>query len=176
MDAHWVALVRYAGSILSPPADPQDLVQNTFVRLWDRRQRLKAQGSMKALLYTMVRNASLDERRKSLRREKAEGSVPPPPNRPTPYQDVQGAELQRAPAAAVGRLPAKRQEVFRLIREAGLSYQEVAQVLDLSPQTVANHMSLAMADLRVALKPYLTDPTSSGPEVPEKTLDQESPS
>jgi DNA-directed RNA polymerase specialized sigma24 family protein len=46
--------------------------------------------------------------------------------------------------------------VFRLAREEGLSYQEIAEVMSLSAQTVANHMSLAMADLRTALKPYLS--------------------
>jgi RNA polymerase sigma-70 factor (ECF subfamily) len=176
MDAHWAPLVRYAAGILSGPADPQDLVQGVFLRLWDRRRRLKAQGSLKALLYTMVRNASLDDLRRNARRAKAEGTTPPPTPPSTPYQDVQGAELQRAAAAAVERLPAKRQEVFRLIREEGLTYQEVSQVLELSPQTVANHMSLALADLRVALKPFLTEATGPDSKERPEPLDREDPS
>ena len=61
--------------------------------------------------------------------------------------------------------------MFRLVREEGLSYQEVAQLMDLSPQTVANHMSLAMADLRTALKPFLSGGDESeqeGEETGEK--------
>ena len=42
-----------------------------------------------------------------------------------------------------------------------MSYQEAAKVLGLSPQTVANHMSLALADLRVALKPFLPGPSDA---------------
>jgi RNA polymerase sigma-70 factor (ECF subfamily) len=80
----------------------------------------------------------------------------------TPYEDVQGAELQRLAAAAVSRLPERRREVFRLAREEGLSYQEIADILGLSTQTVANHMSLALADLRTALRPHI----APGPPAP----------
>jgi DNA-directed RNA polymerase specialized sigma24 family protein len=92
MDAHWAPLVRYAAGILSGPADPQDLVQGVFLRLWDRRRRLKAQGSLKALLYTMVRNASLDELRRNARRAKAEGTA-----------RGGGGRRRRPPPAGAGR-------------------------------------------------------------------------
>jgi RNA polymerase sigma-70 factor (ECF subfamily) len=162
MCSYWAPLVGFAGRILSGTSDPQDVVQGVFVRLWARREDLGEEGSLRAFLYTMVRNASLDELRKAGRRSRAE-SDPLPSSAPpvTPYEDVQGAELQRAAVAAVHRLPVKRQEVFRLIREEGMSYQEAAQVLGLSPQTVANHMSLALADLRVALKPFLPGPSDA---------------
>jgi len=157
MDSYWEPLVAFARRILSGTGDPEDIAQTAFVRLWARRYRLDESGSLKALLYTIVRNASLDELRKRRRRETAQAGAPAPPSPRTPYEDVQGAEFQRLAAAAVARLPERRREVFRLAREEGLSYQEIAQVMELSTQTVANHMSLAMADLRTALKPYLTD-------------------
>ena len=72
---------------------------------------------------------------------------------------------------AVARLTPRRQEIFRLVRENGLSYREVAEVLDLSPQTVANLMSLALADLRAALGPILR----SGEEAPFPSLPPHSP-
>jgi RNA polymerase sigma-70 factor (ECF subfamily) len=156
MEAFWQSLVAFAQRTLSGSADPEDVVQLAFVRLWSRREGLREEGSVKALLYTIVRNACLDELRKKARRDRAEdGARPPTPPR-TPYEDVHGAELQRVAAAAVAHLPERRREVFRLVREEGLSYQEVAELMDLSPQTVANHMSLAMADLRTSLKPFLS--------------------
>jgi len=156
MGLYWDPLVGFAHRILAGSVDPEDMVQTAFVRLWTRRTELAETGSLKSLLYTIVRNACLDELRRRGRRDKAHEDAAPPASPRTPYEDVQGAELQRLAAAAVGRLPQRRREVFRLVREEGLSYQEISQVMDLSAQTVANHMSLAMADLRTALKPYIS--------------------
>ena len=55
-------------------------------------------------------------------------------------------------------MPRRRREVFRLARERGFSYSEIAEITQLSRQTVANHMSLALSDLRVVLRPFLTSP------------------
>jgi RNA polymerase sigma-70 factor (ECF subfamily) len=156
MEDLWPLLVSFAHRTLAGSADPEDVVQTAFVRLWSRRATLKEEGSVRALLYTIVRNACLDELRKKARRDKAEEDARPPTPPRSPYEDVHGAELQRVAAAAVERLPERRREVFRLVREEGLSYQEVAELMALSPQTVANHMSLAMADLRTALRPFLS--------------------
>ena len=157
MEKYWGPLVGFAHRILAGMGDPEDMVQTAFVRLWSRRRELAEDGSFRSLLYTVVKNACLDELRKGGRRERAQEGANPPTSPRTPYEDVQGAELQRLAAAAVARLPERRREVFRLAREEGLTYQEISEMMGLSPQTVANHMSLAMADLRTALRPYFTD-------------------
>jgi DNA-directed RNA polymerase specialized sigma24 family protein len=77
---------------------------------------------------------------------------------PTPDEHCAGAELDRAYARAVALLPERRREVYLLVRHHGLSHQEVAQALDLSSQTVANHMRLALIDLRRSLSAYLSNP------------------
>jgi RNA polymerase sigma-70 factor (family 1) len=155
LDRYWGRLVGFAQRIVGEAGDPEGQVQEALARLWARRHLLDDEGSLKALLYTTVRNLCLDELRRRARRNRLDRKALSPTPVRTPWEDVHGAELQRAAAAAVAKLPARRQEVFRLVREEGLSYQEVARVLQLSPQTVANHMSLAMADLRTALKPFL---------------------
>ena len=98
MARYWPPLVRYAGNVMSGVGDPQDVVQEGFVRLWARRENWGLEGSLKALLYTIVRNAALDERRRRDRgdrvtREHVDCGAP----NPTPYENVQGAELERAP-------------------------------------------------------------------------------
>jgi RNA polymerase sigma-70 factor (ECF subfamily) len=164
MQSYWSPLVAFAQRTLSGSGDPEDVVQLAFVRLWSRRAGLKEEGSIKALLYTIVRNACLDELRKKTRRDNAEEGARPPAAPRTPYEDIHGAELQRVAALAVSHLPERRQAVFRLVREEGLSYQEVADLMELSAQTVANHMSLALADLRTALKPFLSGGNGDGEE------------
>jgi RNA polymerase sigma-70 factor (ECF subfamily) len=174
MDRLWGPLVGFASRTLSGYGDPEAAVQEAFVRVWARRASLKTTGSVRALLYTIVRNLCLDELRRRERQTRADSEGPTPSAPRTPYEDVHGAELKRLAAAAVAGLPPKRREVFRLVREEGLSYKEVAEALDLSPQTVANHMSLAMADLRATLRPYLPGQDSTDAEGSADGPDQSS--
>lgn len=153
--AYWSRLVQFADRILGGVADPQDVVQEAFIRLWSRRDRWQVEGSVRSLLYTVTRNAALDERRRHVRRERVSQAADPPVAATEPSEDAAVAELRKAAAAAVSALPPKRQEVFRLSREEGLTYSEIAAVMGVSPQTVANQMSLALADLRRALAPHL---------------------
>jgi RNA polymerase sigma-70 factor (ECF subfamily) len=161
VDAYWDTLVQFAGRVLGGHADPQDVVQEAFIRIWTHRERWGADGSVRSLLYTVTRNAALDARRKHSRGERAAQAAQPPVPPTAPSDDAQAAQLEEAASRAVGALPRKRREVFRLAREEGLTYGEIAAVMGISGQTVANHMSLALADLRTALAPYLDTPPPS---------------
>ncbi|HWV57975.1 MAG TPA: sigma-70 region 4 domain-containing protein, partial [Longimicrobiales bacterium] len=63
-------------------------------------------------------------------------------------------ELRVAILAAAERLSPRRREAFTLVHIHGLSNREVAEIMDVRPQTVANYLQAAIADLRVALKPF----------------------
>ncbi len=156
MAMYWAPLMQYAGRVLQGAADPQDVVQETFIRLWARRERWGSDGSVRSLLYTVTRNAALDELRRDARAVKAAQAADPPA--PSRAPSAEAAELEEAVREAVQALPAKRREVFRLAREEGLSYAEIAAVMGLSQQTVANHMSLALSDLRRMLASYVAPP------------------
>jgi RNA polymerase sigma-70 factor (ECF subfamily) len=160
LEIHWGPLVRYARRMLPEPDEAQDVVQEAFVRLWARRTRWTVEGSRRALLFTITRRAALDELRRRDRRGRAARAFQGPAPPTLPSQDAAADELKAAAAAAVASLPPKRQEVFRLVREAGLSYAEVAEVMDVSPQTVANQMSLALSDLRQALRHHMPEEVS----------------
>lgn len=154
---HLPALRRYAERILGGLGDPQDAVQEAFIRLWTHRERWNRGTSVRSLLFTITRNAALDELRR--RRREVSFSDPPVSSRgveiPPPLFHLQEEELWEVAEKAIADLPPRRREIFRLVREGGLTYREVAEVLDLSPQTVANLMSLALRNLRVSLGPVL---------------------
>jgi RNA polymerase sigma-70 factor (ECF subfamily) len=80
----------------------------------------------------------------------------------TPDRDVELSELNQAVAKAVRELPPRCREVFKLARESGFSYAEIAEIMGLSRQTVANHLSLALSDLRVMLRPFLLGLATEG--------------
>jgi RNA polymerase sigma-70 factor (ECF subfamily) len=75
----------------------------------------------------------------------------------SPVRDVEEDELAAALAAAVERLPARRREVFVLSRYHALTNAQIAEVLSIAPQTVANQLVSALRELRVMLEPYLDE-------------------
>jgi RNA polymerase sigma-70 factor (ECF subfamily) len=145
---YWRRLVRYADGILAGDGSAEDVVQETFCRLWTRRHELKLAGSLRALLYTLTKNAAIDERRRGIRHATKVAAAGDPVMPPSPLEHAAASELATAVDEAIARLPARRREIFLLVRMQGFTYQEVAEWLGLSPQTVANQMSAAMASLR----------------------------
>jgi RNA polymerase sigma factor (sigma-70 family) len=158
LERYWIHVVRHAASILGSTAPAEDIAQETFVRIWERRESWKLQGSVRGLLLMISRNLSLDEKRRRKTHDRSVASMSGVSRLPRPDEHCAGAELDRAYARAVALLPERRREVYLLVRHHGLSHQEVAQTLDLSSQTVANHMRLALIDLRRSLSAYLSDP------------------
>jgi RNA polymerase sigma-70 factor (ECF subfamily) len=159
----FVPLRRYAQGILGGPSDAEEAAQEAFIRLWEKRDRWREDGSVQALLFTLTRNAAIDllrrRRRESPLAESRLQTLPSPS--PSPLDITREKELRSLAEEAVRNLPSRRQEVFRLVREGGLSYREVAETLGITPQTVANLMSLALADLRTSLKPLLDEGAGS---------------
>jgi RNA polymerase sigma factor (sigma-70 family) len=79
----------------------------------------------------------------------------------TPLDEAGASELAERISAALASLPARRREVIELARFQGLSYREIADVMGISPQTVANQMTQAMHQLRELLGDRLYEPGES---------------
>jgi len=152
----WAPLVRYALSIIDDHDTAEDLVQHALVRLWERRARWEPGSEPGVLLYRMVRNRGLNRRaRVATRRDKAPDVRQLWARHPeTPFQSVLSQEMIDVVRGAIESLPTQRREVLILSRFHGMSRTEVAEVMNLAPQTVANHLSLALAQLRKLLREY----------------------
>lgn len=154
LERYWSTLVRYATGLLRNRDEAEDVAVETFERLWERRDAWQITGSILPLLLRITRNSSLDALRKRSARSRSEASdvLQHPPI--SPAEAVEEDELRAIVTQAMDSLPAKRREVLILTRMHGLSRNEVADVMGLAPQTVANHLRLALDDLRVSLAPY----------------------
>jgi RNA polymerase sigma-70 factor (ECF subfamily) len=155
----WLPLASYAEHLVEGRTDlAEDLVQEAFVRLWERRASWREGSAPAPILYTLVRNLALNDRRNRSTRSHLLRLRPFGARRGvTPERELEGRELGEAIERAVEALPARRREVFRLAWVHGLSYQEVAGVLSITPRTVANQMSSALKELRTVLAPHLAD-------------------
>lgn len=155
MDRHWKPLVRYALRFLGDLDGAEDAVQEAFVRVWAKRADWVPSGNPRSFLYRIVRNLVLQEREKrEVRRRWREARPPEEPAGDSPDDSLEADTLRRDLDRAIGALPARRQEIVVLARFHGLSYRQISEVMEISPQTVANQMSAALRELRVALAMY----------------------
>jgi len=157
VSAYWSPLVRYAARIMDGIDSAEDAVQEAFVRLWERRAGWQPRRSARVLLYTMVRHLALNRRTSvatrsrllTLHSQRMERSPA------SPLELVEGLDVERAIERAIEALPPRRREVLVLSRYHDLSRTEIAELLALSAQTVSNHLTLAITELRRSLRFHL---------------------
>jgi len=127
-----------------------DLTQETFVRLWQSRLRWQDSGSMGAYLIRTAQRLTIDEyRRREVRnRWSQDAAVASASAVRAPDQDLEERELRLRLDEAICALPERTREVFILKRDAGLSYREIAELMEISPKTVDAHMNRALRQLR----------------------------
>ena len=146
---------QFANGFTNDPDDAEEIVQNTFVKLWENQSKLVIGNSPKAYVYSMVRNACLSQKKHiSIREEyKAHNQ-----REIISYQNEEETtpqNLQEKIKIAINKMPPQRQRIFEMSRFEGLKYREIAEHLNISIKTVESHMGSAMKDLRVEFKDYL---------------------
>jgi len=151
---YWSDLVSFVAGFLNSRDDAQDIVQDSFMTLWEKRERWEPRGSVRSYLYRIAKNQALNEARAIRVRQNRSGDVSSVMERTpaTPAEHFHEIRVQELVENAVARLPTRRREIFILARYHGLSYSDIAEALDISPQTVANQMSRALATLRHLLE------------------------
>ena len=147
-EAMHVALLRYAWRFTGEQEAARDIVQDAFLKLWQIRENVDPKRSLKALLYTMVRNLSLNHKRAA---QHTNGVFPEHDlydQAPAADQQVEASMLDERLRQFIEQMPERRREAFMLSRFGGLSHEEIAQVMNLTPRTVNTHIVLALKDLR----------------------------
>lgn len=174
---HWDGLVAYAQRMADDRDIAQDAVQEAFTRFWQARSELRQRASVRSYLYRAVRNRIIDlsRQRRAWQRWSMRFQHEFLARPPTPADLLDDAELQAALDRAIQALPERRREVFVLAHLQDLSYNEIAEIMGVAPQTVANHMSLALRELRRALGPLFPQFAAQAPP-PMKSAKRDSAS
>jgi len=156
-ETYFESLSRYAFSILRDSDEAQDVVQKVFCKLWDQRKELEIKTSIKSYLYRIVHNESLNFINQRTNRAEINREISSYNDDATDSvnEQVLASDLQLAINKALDDLPPQCRKVFEMSRMEQKSYSEIAQSLAISVNTVENHISKALRQLRVALKDYL---------------------
>ena len=154
---YYDGLCRFTLSLTRSPDDVEDLVQDIFVRIWTNRAHWNPKGSVGAYLYKAARNQAIN-----LLKSRKQNSFPTS-EQGEPFatgtdvdliDEVADKDLFMAVSKAIDHLPEKCRLVFVLNRREGLTYTEIAGVLEISQKTVENQISHALKILRNELSPF----------------------
>lgn len=154
---YYVRLCNFAYSLLEDKDESEEVVQSTFLTIWEKHDCIDIQISLKSYLYRAVHNTCLNRIKhvkvKSAHHDFAKSNEQVFDNDAS--ENLISKELEHQIEVAINALPPKCAMVFRLSRFENLSYAEIAEQMDISIKTVENQMIKALRILRVELKDYL---------------------
>jgi RNA polymerase sigma-70 factor, ECF subfamily len=154
---YYQPLCNYAYTFVQNRDEAEEIVQSTFLSVWEKRENLEIRTAVKPYLYAMVRNACLNvlkhekikQQHAAVELAVAEKSVE------SVTRTVMASELETRIYEAMEKLPQQCRLIFKLSRFEELKYSEIAEQLDLSVKTVENQMGKALKIMREQLKDYL---------------------
>lgn len=150
---YYKPLTRFAWRYVKCKAIAEGLVQDIYSDIWENREKLDLEGSIRPYLYKVVRNHSLNYlKHKEVQRKydpqwMAQKEVPM-----VVYRDKKREkQIQEAIEQAIEELPERSKMTYKLHRHDGLTYQEIADVMDVSVKTVESQMTRTLKLLRERL-------------------------
>ena len=149
-------LYQFALAIVKTRESAEEIVEDVFVRIWQQRENLPSIQNLRVYLYTATKNASLNylsamakasvtEPFDHIHVELAESTL-------TPEQILITAEIHQKIQKAVEALPPRCKMIFKLVREDGLRYKEIAEVLNISVNTIDAQMAIAVKRITLAIE------------------------
>lgn len=154
---YYQSLCNYANSMLKEIDEAEEVVQNLFSGIWEKRTELEISVSLKSYLYRAVHNHCLNRIKHLKIREEYQQYANSyyESSYESVSQSVIKNELERKIEEAIDKLPEQCRLIFRLSRFEELKYHEIAEQLGISPKTVENQIGKALKILRVELAEYL---------------------
>lgn len=124
------------------PEDADDLLQELFVKIWERRQQIDPNQPFSGYLYRIAQRMVTDHYRKAALTNAVWSEVKRGASELVDFTDqqVEGRETQKLIEQAISNLPPQQQKAFNLCKIEGRSYKEAAEIMSVSPETVHAHL------------------------------------
>jgi RNA polymerase sigma-70 factor (ECF subfamily) len=162
-ERHARAMVAFCHHFVRDDARAEELAQDVFVKVYQAADRYRPTARLRTFLYRIASNHCLNELRRPDRAARA--AEPPqarepvdldsfPSGGPSPEDHARGTALERAVRALLEKLPEKQRAAFVLCRFEGLSYEEIAEVLETSVSAVKSLVHRATVAAAAALAPF----------------------
>lgn len=155
--AHYLQLARFSWRYVKSKAVAEELVQELFADLWQDRENIPLEGSIRAYLYKAIRNRSLNHlKHKNVARKYNNEWVEEntEEHMTIQYEDHSNKKKERVQEElkkSIETLDPKIKTTFKMHRFDGLTYKEIADILDVSVKTVEYRMTKALKLLRSKL-------------------------
>lgn len=147
---------NFGFSILKSTEESENLMQDVFLNLWENRHKVEKDTSIKSYIFTITYNSAISIIRKKTRESKFIEylmSLQEITEEPASVQ-LEYAELTNKLNDVINALPQRQKEVYLLHRVDCMKYSEIAERLNISVNTVENHMSRALKTIREKLGQY----------------------
>jgi RNA polymerase sigma-70 factor (ECF subfamily) len=154
---YYQPLCNYAYTFVQDRDEAEEIVQTTFLSVWEKKEALEIRTAVKPYLYAMVRNACLNvlKHEKIKQQHVAVELAVAERSTESVVRTVMASELESRISNAMEKLPEQCRLIFKLSRFEDLKYAEIAEQLDISVKTVENQMGKALKIMREQLKEYL---------------------
>jgi len=152
---YYTALCRFSFAICLSQADAEESVQDMFVNLWEKAPTIRIETSIKAYLYTSARNYTLNTIQKQQTEQRYLNEYAELVDEEGTDDKLDDMQISQLIRTGVSVLPEKCREIFILCKQEGLTYDEIAEYLNVSKKTVDNQMGIALRKLREYLHPKL---------------------
>lgn len=152
---YYSSLCRTVNRIVNDTDAAEDLVQDVFMKIWNNRQTLQINISLKSYLYRSAINSALNYLEKNKKQVNFEGTTFSEPSINDTEDQLHLEEVQQRVNEATEALPPACKTIFILSRHENMSYKEIAEALQISPKTVENQMGKALKHFREYLSVYI---------------------
>ncbi|MBN8859530.1 MAG: RNA polymerase sigma-70 factor [Sphingobacteriales bacterium] len=142
--------------MLKSSVEAEDIVQEVFLSIWQSRARLDKINDPEAYLFTITHNAIFTRLKKASRDQKLLNTVLHhiALKQNITEETIAAHETDKLISETIQQLPPQQRTVYELSKLEGLSYNEIAERMHLSPNTVRNHLAESMKTIRIVLKKW----------------------